>query len=50
MLMNWFLIAICGFIIFRLFSLYTKSYWRNDLIIAVAQGFIISLIMIVIAN
>lgn len=48
MLMNWFLMAICGFSIFRLFSLYTKSYWKNDLIIAAAQGFVISLIVILI--
>ncbi|UJF32947.1 hypothetical protein [Paenibacillus hexagrammi] len=45
MFILWLSISFCSFVLFRLFSLYTKTYWKNDVVIAVAQGLLISILI-----
>ena len=43
-------IWVCGFAIGRIFSRYSKTYWKNDLVISFAQSLIITIILVLSLN
>lgn len=40
------IIWICSFAIGRIFSRFSKTYWKNDLVISFAQSLIITTILV----
>jgi hypothetical protein len=45
LLISFVIFFICSFLIIRLFSLWAKTYWKRDIIIALFQAVVISLLL-----